>query len=720
MAKSRSTKGRKGQDRIEPRLSGGGARVKSAGRDKPRRRSRSLFGVFVTFALTAAFWVLVAGAIGFGYIWMTLDRQGLLKIPDREPGVMLLANDGSVLKQQGSFYGDDVRVSELPDYVGNAVIAIEDRRFRSHFGVDPIGLIRAFVTNMRAGHVVQGGSTLTQQLAKNLFLQPDRTLERKAQEAVLAIWLETRFSKDEILQLYLNRVYYGAGATGIEKAAQTYYHKSAQDLTLAEAATLAGVLKAPTNYSPIQHPEESAARAKLVIQAMVDGGFISANDGQAAIDLPAMVQTSDYVSSTQYIVDWVDEQLPQLTKNVNESIIVETTIDPHLQSLAERALRKRLNDEGAKLDVRQGAVVTLDRDGAVRVLVGGKSYKRSQFNRATKALRQPGSAFKPFVYLAAVEQGYTPDSIEVDEPVQLGTWEPENYKHKYLGRVSLRTAFALSLNTIAVKLVSYVGPGTVIAVAHRLGITSTLGNDASIALGTSEVTPLELTSAFAPFANGGTPVIPYVVKRITTKQGKVLYERSGDGLRPVVGATELGAMNDLMHAVVTEGTGKRASFPGFEIGGKTGTSQDYRDAWFVGYTTHYVTGVWLGNDDNTPTQKVTGGSIPSEVWRDVMVEAHQGLTPEPLPGVHETLPDSGALADLAAPGDVTSGATSPDPAPQVFQKPIAQRPLSELDPQAKKPKGMFNSLDDLFSGKRADPPPPKKKEKKKKTILDLL
>jgi penicillin-binding protein 1A len=712
MALFRRAKNTRGRPRIEPRLVPGRRAPAQAGR-RPvprRRRRRSLMGGFLSLASKGAFAGLIVAVIGFGYIWMSLDRQGLLRIPDREPGIMLLAADGSVLAQQGSFYGDEVRINELPDYVPNALIAIEDRRFRSHFGIDPIGLFRAMIANARAGRIVQGGSTLTQQLAKNLFLQPDRTIERKLQEMVLAIWLERQFSKDEILQLYLNRVYYGAGAIGIEKAAQAYYRKPAQDLTLSEAATLAGVLKAPSNYNPQANAEAANARARLVIEAMIEEGFVTRADAQAAADQPASAKANDYQPSTNYIVDWVSEQLPSLVKNYDQSIIVQTTIDPHLQVVAERSLRKHLNDEGAKLNTSQGAVVMMDIDGAIKAMVGGKSYKRSQFNRVTKAKRQPGSAFKPFVYLAAIEQGFTPDSVEVDEPVQIGNWQPENYKEKYLGAVPLRTAFALSLNTIAAKLVSYVGPEAVAATAHRLGITSQLGNDASIALGTSEVTPLELTAAFVPFANGGYPVLPYAVTRISTKEGKVLYERQGSGLGLAISSFDLGAMNDLMSAVVARGTARKAQFGSFEVGGKTGTSQDYRDAWFVGFTSYLVTGVWLGNDDNSPTKRVTGGSLPAIVFKDVMEEAHAAVPPLPLPGERNRPSQSGTLAELAPPGEVI----------EEVPPPVFKMPLSSLEKGEKRVKGMFNSIEDLLKGERDRPKKQKKKDKKKKTLLDYL
>jgi penicillin-binding protein 1A len=641
------------QERREPSLFGnGGARKGRSdgnlppGRG-PRRRRRSGPRIFTLF-LTLLFWGVFAGAVGFGYLWMSLDQKGLFQIPAREPGIMVLAADGTALAERGAFFGDDVRIAELPAYVPQAIIAIEDRRFRSHFGVDPLGLARAMVENLRAGHVVQGGSTLTQQLAKNLFLKPDRTIGRKAQEAVLAIWLETQFTKDEILQLYMNRVYFGAGAVGIEKAAQKYFGKSARDVTLAEAAILAAVLKAPTTYNPITNPEAATKRSREVLNDMIDAGFIDAGEAQMALTAPATVRASDYVPATQYIVDYVGETLPQLVHDYDQSIVVWTTINPDIQQNAEQSLRRRLAQDGPKFNVSQASFVMLDPSGAIMAMVGGKSYVKSQFNRATKAKRQPGSAFKPFVYLTAIERGYGPDSVEVDEPVRFGDWEPENYGHKYEGPVTLTKALALSLNTVAAKLAFNVSPAAVIATAHRLGITSDLVNNASIALGTSEVTLLELVSAFTPFANGGSTVQPYIVTRITTRDGALLYERSGDGLGQVVSNYDLGAMNRMMRAVVTQGTGRSAQFGDFEIAGKTGTSQDYRDAWFIGYSAHYIAGVWAGNDDNSPTRKMTGGSIPAAIWKDVMEQAHAGLANLPLPGNDNPYDDgTGAVASYS-------------------------------------------------------------------------
>ena len=636
---------------------------------KPKPRRSWLWRLF-GFLFVVGFWSAVAGTIAFTFIWFSLDQRGLLQIPKREPGIMVLASNGTALAEEGSFFGDAAKINQLPDYVPNAVIAIEDHRFRQHHGIDPVGLARAMSRNVMAGHFVQGGSTLTQQLAKNLFLTQEKTLTRKAQEAVLAIWLESKFTKDEILQLYLNRVYFGEGATGIEQAAHTYFNKSAAELSIMEAARLAACLKAPTNYNPVNHPDESTARAKLVLQAMLDQGFISDDDASNAASQTTGVVTGDYLPPRQYAVDWIDAQLPQLVKNYDQSIVVETTIDPAMQANAENALRSRLQQNGKKLGVSQGAMVVLDNSGAVVALLGGRSYEKSQYNRALKAQRQPGSAFKAFVYLTAIEHGYHPSSVEVDEPVKFGNWSPENYKHKYLGEVSLEQAFAQSINTISAKLTMAVTPTAVAETAQRLGIASPLGHDASLALGTSEVNPLELTAAFVPFANGGNAVAPYVVKRITTRDGKLLYQRTGDGLGQVVSGPVLGEMNQLFRAVVRQGTGTKAQFGNWDIGGKTGTSQDYRDAWFVGFTPYLTAGVWLGNDDNTPTKQVTGGSLPAMIWRDVMEPAHRGLNWMPLPGQSEQQqqPDANTVAmgvDQNGEGNQPDvSAAPPPPAPE--------------------------------------------------------
>ncbi len=673
--------------KIEPRLFKDESQALRSEKRKSRPKRQSWFWRFTAFFLVTGFWTGLVGILAFAFIWFSLDQRGLLQIPKREPGIMILANDGTPLAQEGSFFGDAARISQLPDYVPNAVIAIEDHRFRSHHGIDPLGLARAMSRNILKGHVVQGGSTLTQQLAKNLFLTQEKTLTRKAQEAVLAIWLESKYSKDEILQLYLNRVYFGSGAYGIEQAAHTFFNKSSSELTLLEAARLAASLKAPTTYDPANNPDGSTTRAKLVLAAMQDQNYITEQDAADALDQSGDVVTIDHLPARQYVVDWVDGQLSQLVKTYDESIVIETTIDPAIQTNAEKALSIRLQQNGKKLGVSQGAMVVMDNTGAVLGLLGGRSYAKSQYNRALKAERQPGSAFKAFVYLTAFEQGYTPSSMEVDEPVRIGNWSPENYKHRYLGQVSLEQAFAQSINTVAAKLAVNVGPDQVAATAKRMGISSTLSQDASLALGTSEVTPLEMTAAFVPFANGGTAVAPYVVKRVTTRNGKVLYQRKGDGLGQVVSPTVEGEMNQLFRAVVRQGTGTKAQFGNWDIGGKTGTSQDYRDAWFVGFTPYLTAGVWLGNDDNSPTKQVTGGSLPALIWKDVMQPAHQGLRWLPLPGAPELQQPTNNV--VAVKLDQNGEGASPD---------LVSAPIQQSPPLPK------NLLELLFGKRKPSPP----------------
>lgn len=616
----------------EPESAPAKKKARPARRSRKKRRSRPIIFTLLSWTMTLALWGVIVMAATTAYVFITLENKGLFNIPEREPGMMMLARDGTVLTERGSFYGDAARIHELPRYVPLAVVAIEDRRFYSHFGIDPIGLARAFYTNYKAGRVVQGGSTLTQQLAKNLFLKPERTYERKFQEAVLALWLENKYTKDEILQLYLNRVYFGAGAYGIEKAAQRFFGKSARDVSLSEAAILAAVLKAPSSLNPVRHPKRAAKRANEVIKDMIETGLITREQAQHASKTATRVKSSDYQPATEYVADWVEDIVPELIGKFDRSIIVETTIQPGLQTLAERVIRKRLKNQDKARNVSQAAFVAIAPNGEVMALVGGKDYAKSQFNRAVKAQRQPGSAFKPFVYLTAIEQGASPGTIEVDEPVTIGKWKPENYNRRYHGAVSLKKALALSLNTVAAKIGAAAGPENVALTAQRLGIRSPLQANASIALGTSEVNLLELTGAFVPFANGGTTVIPHVVTRITSRDGKVLYQRQGSGLGASISEYDLGAINEMMRAVVQNGTGRRARLKRQDVGGKTGTSQDYRDAWFIGYTAHLVAGVWVGNDDNSPTKRVTGGSLPAQIWRDVMAVAHKRLKKIKLPG----------------------------------------------------------------------------------------
>ena len=523
-------------------------------------------------------------------------------------------------------------LKDLPPYLPKAFIAIEDRRFYSHFGIDPIGIARAAVTNILHRGVSQGGSTLSQQLAKNLFLTQERTLQRKLQEAELALWLERKYSKNEILELYLNRVYFGSGAYGVEAAAQRYFGKSARNVSIAEAAMLAGLVKSPSRLAPNRNPEGAEKRAQTVLTAMADSKFITDAQAQAAIAKPSYAVKPAGAGTINYVADWIGEVLDDLVGQIDQNIVVETTIDPKLQSVAEAAIIDELAAKSVKFSVTQGALVAMTPDGAVRAMVGGRNYAESQFNRAVTAKRQPGSSFKPFVYLTALEAGLTPETVRQDAPLDVKGWKPENYSREYFGPVTLTQALAMSLNTVAVRLGIEVGPSNVVRTAHRLGIASKLESNASIALGTSEVSLTELVGAYAPFANGGVSAAPHVVNKIRTPQGKVLYARAPDPAVQVIEPRYVTMMNTMMHETLVTGTAKKADIPGWMAAGKTGTSQDFRDAWFIGYTSNLVTGVWLGNDDNSPTRKATGGGLPVEVWTRFMKAAHQNVPVADLPG----------------------------------------------------------------------------------------
>jgi penicillin-binding protein 1A len=486
--------------------------------------------------------------------------------------------------------------------------------------------------------VSQGGSTLTQQLAKNLFLTQERTLGRKVQELVLALWLERKFTKTEILELYLNRVYFGSGAYGVEAASQRYFGKPARQITLSEAAMLAGLVKSPSRLAPIRNPDGAERRAQTVLAAMAENKLITDEMAKLAIAHPAHAVPQAGTGSVNYVADWIMDVLDDLVGRVDQDITIETSIDPALQSVAEKALVDELTQKGEKGRVSQGAVVVMQPDGTVRALVGGKDYAASQFNRAVAAKRQPGSAFKPFVYLTALERGLTPDSIRDDRPIEIKGWKPENFSHEYFGPVTLTQALAMSLNTVSVRLTLEFGPTAVVKTAHRLGIASKLEPNASIALGTSEVSVIEMVGAFAPFANGGIAVTPHVVERVRAADGNLLYSRYSESLGRIIEARYVAMMNQMMQETLLTGTAHKAELPGWPAAGKTGTSQDFRDAWFVGYTSHLVTGVWLGNDDGTPTKKITGGGLPVEVWSKVMKIAHQGVPVAGLPGLSGSAP----------------------------------------------------------------------------------
>src|SRR3954466_14352887 len=605
--------------------------AKSGAKRRAKSRGRFRFGRLFYWGAVLGLWAAIAivGVI----IWVGAHLPAIqsLEIPKRPPTIQVTGLDGSVLATRGEMAGANVALKDLPPYLPKAFIAIEDRRFYSHMGIDPLGIARAAVANLMHRGVSQGGSTLTQQLAKNLFLTQERTLQRKLQEVELALWLERKHSKAQILELYLNRVYFGSGAYGVEAAAQRYFGKSAKNVTLAEAAMLAGLVKSPSRLPPDRNPEGAEQRAQTVLSAMANAKFISEAQAQASIGHPSYNVKPVGAGTVNYVADWIGEVLDDLVGQIDQSIVVETTIDPKLQSVAEASIIDELAAKSVKFNVSQGALVAMTPDGAVRAMVGGRNYAESQYNRAVTAKRQPGSAFKPFVYLTALEAGLTPETIRQDAPLDLKGWKPENYSHEYYGPVTLTQALAMSLNTVAVRVGLEVGPKNVVRTAHRLGISSRLDANPSIALGTSEVSMLELVGAYAPFANGGLGVSPHVVTKIRTNEGKLLYARQPDQLSQVIEPQHVAMMNRMMQETLLSGTARKAEIPGWMAAGKTGTSQDFRDAWFIGYTANLVTGVWLGNDDNSPTRKATGGGLPVDVWTRFMRVAHQGVPVAGLP-----------------------------------------------------------------------------------------
>ena len=628
---------------------------RASSKRKSKSRVRSGLGRLVYWGAVLGLWAVIA-VVGV-LIWVGAHLPAIqsLEIPKRPPTIQIVGFDGSVLATRGEMAGANVSLKDLPPYLPKAFIAIEDRRFYSHYGVDPIGIARAAVTNVLHRGVSQGGSTLTQQLAKNLFLTQERTLTRKLQEVELALWLERKHSKSEILELYLNRVYFGSGAYGVEAAAQRYFGKSAKNVTIAEAAMLAGLVKSPSRLAPNRNPEGAEKRAQTVLTAMADAKFITDAQAQASIGHPSYNVKALGAGTVNYVADWIGEVLDDLIGQVDQNIMVETSIDPKLQSVAEASVIDELAAKSVKFNVSQGALVAMTPDGAVRAMVGGRNYAESQYNRAVTAKRQPGSAFKPFVYLTAIEAGLTPETIRLDAPLDVKGWKPENYTHQYFGSVTLTQALAMSLNTVAVRLGLEVGAKNVVRTAHRLGISSKLDANASIALGTSEVSLTELVGAYAPFANGGQGVAPHVVNKIRTAEGKVLYARPADQLGQVIEPRAVAMMNTMMQETLLSGTARKAELPGWMAAGKTGTSQDFRDAWFIGYTANLVTGVWLGNDDNSPTKKATGGGLPVEVWTRFMKAAHQGVPVASLPNSQS----GGFLSNLMQTASQVSAPSAP-------------------------------------------------------------
>lgn len=597
-------------------------------RNYQKQSSPSLLGRLFKWCFVLGLWsALIVGCV---LAWYARELPNIIDNPkfERKASITVLANDGSVIARYGDIKGHNVSADHIPKNLANAILATEDRRFYYHFGLDPIGLVRAVLVNLTHKGVVQGGSTITQQLAKNLFLSQERTFKRKLQEAMLAIWLEYKLTKDEILASYMNRVYLGAGTFGVEAASRVYFGKSVNELNLQQAAIMAGLLKAPSRYSPLSNPAESEKRAKVVLANMVDAGYITTKEAKVAsqIKLDRKV-VSDIGKSSHYFSDWVVDNLDNVIGIPKEDLIVETTMDPQVQESTANVLKNEVEANGKKFNVSQSASVVLRPDGSIVAMVGGVDYNKSEYNRVTQGLRQPGSSFKPFVYLAAIEQGANEYTPVLDAPIKIGKYAPQNFGNKYYGDITLIDALTLSLNTVSVRIAQAVGVDNVINVARRAGITADLEPNLSLALGSSEVPMTEMAQAYATLNNGGYAVQAYGIRTIKTSLGKMLYEYKPEPSPRVFRDTDIQVLTNMMMSVVQNGTGQGAR-SAFFVAGKTGTTQDHRDAWFDGFSRDYVAVVWFGNDDNTSMKSsMTGGAVPARAWRAIVTAAKTDPTP---------------------------------------------------------------------------------------------
>ncbi|RZN09886.1 penicillin-binding protein [Bradyrhizobium genosp. SA-3] len=581
----------------------------------------------------------------------TADEDWLKK---SDLAVTFLDRYGNPIGSRGIKHNDSIPLEDFPDVLIKATLATEDRRFYDHFGIDIAGTARALVTNAQAGGVRQGGSSITQQLAKNLFLSNERTIERKVNEAFLAVWLEWRLTKNEILKLYLDRAYMGGGTFGVDGAAHFYFNKSARDVTLAEAAMLAGLFKAPTKYAPHINLPAARARANVVLDNLVDAGFMTEGQVFGARRNPAFAVDRRDEASPNYYLDYAFDEMRKLVdtfpKSYTERVfVVRLAIDTNVQKAAEDAIENQLRQFGRDYHATQAATVVADLDGGIRAMVGGRDYGASQFNRATDAYRQPGSSFKPYVYTTALLNGFTPNSIVVDGPVCIGNWCPQNYGHSYSGSVTLTQAITRSINVVPVKLSiaigqkeqpkapnpAKIGRAKIVEVARRFGLKAPLPDTPSLPIGSDEVTVLEHAVAYATFPNRGKAVTPHSVLEVRTGAGDLVWRWDRDGPKPkqAIPPNIAADMAGMMSHVVSEGTARRAALDGIPTAGKTGTTNAYRDAWFVGYTGNFTCAVWYGNDDYSPTNRMTGGSLPAQTWHDIMVAAHQGVEVREIPGI---------------------------------------------------------------------------------------
>lgn len=579
-----------------------------------RLATRRIILIFLSFlVITFAGWLL--------YCVLTLPDIDQAVARTRQPSTTITAENGNEVKTFGSVYSEVIRLNELPSYVPDAIISTEDRRFYAHFGFDIVAFTRAMLTNIFMGRYAQGGSTITQQVAKNLFLTSQKNIKRKTQELLLAFWLEHKFSKEQILTLYLNRVYLGAGTYGIEAASQKYFQKSSRDMNLLEAAIIAGMLKAPSRYNPIASAERAKARAKVVLQNMVNNDALTERQMKYALTLPVGEDKSYKVQGADYFADWVYREVNDYIGERDNDIYVYTTLDQKIQENAEKILRKAVL-AAKNRNVSEGAVVVLNKSGEVKAMVGGIDYRKSQFNRAVTALRQPGSAFKTFVYLTALQNGWKREDRIDDVPLSIGKWKPENYDKKYYGSVTLDEALMKSLNLATVNLSESLSRKDIIRTAKKMGISTPVENTPSLALGTFEVKVIDMATAYSAIANGGYATWPHAIKEVYTRDGYQLYQREADTENRILDAGAVKDLTKMLEKVISQGTGRRAKIPGFAAG-KTGTTQDYRDAWFVGFTDEYVIAVWVGNDDNSPMKGVTGGTLPAEIWRKIALSVRE-------------------------------------------------------------------------------------------------
>lgn len=579
---------------------------------KQRVANRRRLLILITFlVITFSLYLL--------YCFLTLPDIEQAVSRTRQPSTTITAENGNEVATYGQVYSAVVMPDYLPKHMTEAIISTEDRRFYQHFGFDIIAFTRAMAVNLIKGRYAQGGSTITQQVAKNLFLTPNKNIKRKIQELLLAFWLEHKFSKEQIMALYLNRVYLGAGTYGIEAAANKYFQKTSADLNLKEAAILAGMLKAPTRYNPIANPQRAEERARVVLKNMVDEGYITDIERQKALTMKTGVLISDKVEGGKYFADWVYNEVNSYIGERENDIYVYTTLDQNIQEAADKILTETLKANAHK-NVTQGAIVVLDKSGAVKAMVGGVDYQKSQFNRAISALRQPGSSFKTFVYVTALQNGYQPSDKIGDYPISIGDWQPENIDRKYHGEVTLTEALAKSYNLATVNLAQSLSRPEIIRTAKKMGITTLIQNTPSLALGSFEVKVIDMAVAYSAIANGGYATWPYAIKEIYSRDGYQLYMRESDNENRILDSEAVENITEMLEKVITSGTGRKAKLP-FFAAGKTGTSQDYRDAWIVGFTDKYVAAVWVGNDDNSPMKKVGGSSLPAEIWRRVMLAA---------------------------------------------------------------------------------------------------